>query len=163
MVTSSSYRKQYTTDRTVVTDLEALNLVNAVHKKKRRPLPFQPVPILLKIGLLILDARRAIRSFEKPSQCAILGKRAIKQTHRERAGGEDDTDDGADRSMQKAKCKGEGENVERSFFTRCLLSDFLRSVIFTSCYTSLFLGRMLLSLFVIPNLLKLFNRKFLIL
>lgn len=34
MVTSSSYRKQYTTDRTVVTDLEALNLVNAVHKKK---------------------------------------------------------------------------------------------------------------------------------
>lgn len=34
MVTSSSYRKQYTTDRTVVTDLEALNLVNVVRKKK---------------------------------------------------------------------------------------------------------------------------------
>lgn len=93
-----------------------------------------------------------------------FGKEGHKaNAQRERAGGEDDTDDGADRSMQKAKCKGEGENVERSFFTRCLLSDFLRSVIFTSCYTSLFLGRMLLSLFVIPNLLKLFNRKFLIL
>lgn len=56
--------------------LEALNLVNVIKRRKRHPLLLSSlVPILLKIGLLGSDARRAIRSFEEPSQCAVLERR----------------------------------------------------------------------------------------
>lgn len=56
--------------------LEALNLVNVIKRRKRHPLLLSSVvPIPLKIGLLGSDARRAIRSFEKPSQCAVLERR----------------------------------------------------------------------------------------
>lgn len=56
--------------------LEALNLVNVIKRRKRHSLLLSSVvPILLKIGLLGSDARRAIRSFEEPSQCAVLERR----------------------------------------------------------------------------------------